>query len=433
MQGFHHQPGGVVGVFEGETFVGAARGEELLHVNQRVGGARQGEGVCVQLGLYTRQYGQVMLFAVGHAIGHDSYLASKQRWCLLTRGIGEGEGTHAVGHDLEGLAAGIDDMIVFGVDELHHASALKGFIGGIAHTGGQGSFVTATQITGHIGLHHQVLMGGGRGFHNGVVHVTGMGGTKELPCGDALGQGEGDAHLSIAVGAQGGIEEGGLRQVLTQSDVQGDTRRGDLLPLVSGDDDDSTCSPCSVDTGGVTATESGHFNDGIGGDAADVINNLSVNDIQGLADVGTCVAFYDGYCELHTRYASRQIALLLSAIAHHDHFFQCIGIFFHYNIYGVRDYMQGLRLVADIGKGETTAGRSHQLIVAVDVGHRAYAGAYYHDGGSDEGLAIGIDHLTANRNSLPKIADTEIQPTHDKFFFLGMFNMDIVVRGIQLL
>lgn len=117
-----------------------------------------------------------MLFAVAHAIGHDGYLASKQRWCLLSGGIGEGEGTHAVGQYLEGLPAGIYDTVIIWVDELHHAGTLERLVGIIANTGGQGGFVTATQITGHIGLHHQVLMGCGGGFYDGMVHVTGMGG-----------------------------------------------------------------------------------------------------------------------------------------------------------------------------------------------------------------------------------------------------------------
>ena len=76
--------------------------------------------------------------------------------------------------------------------------------------------VTIANKARHIGLHHHLLLSHGEGIDGGSIEVAVVYEALELPRGHRLGQTEADGDVALGIGLQGGIEEGGLVEVLAQ-------------------------------------------------------------------------------------------------------------------------------------------------------------------------------------------------------------------------
>ena len=79
--------------------------------------------------------------------------------------------------------------------------------------------VAHTDKARHVGLNHHVLLGHSLALYVAIQHVGTIGHTHESPCGQTLGQRELHHHLTLLVGRQLRITEGGLVQVLAHLHV----------------------------------------------------------------------------------------------------------------------------------------------------------------------------------------------------------------------
>ena len=161
-----------------------------------------------------------MLFAVREAVagGHD--FADEQRIVLLGL-IAEGDAGRPLRLGGEGLLLFVDGGVGLGVDERQSGLAADGMVGGVEDAGRQLCLVAHADKAWHVGLNHDVLLGHGLGTDVAVQHVGGVGNAHESPRGQTFGQREAEHHLSVLVGLQGGIAEGGLLQVFAHLHLLG--------------------------------------------------------------------------------------------------------------------------------------------------------------------------------------------------------------------
>ena len=109
---------------------------------------------------------------------------------------------------------------------MHHALALLQLVADITDGGSQYSLVARTQEARQVELRHQVLTGFYLLAQVGIHHVLRVSHTHKVPTRQALGQGEGNAHLSVLVRTKLRIEEGRLIEVLAHRHSDGLLRFG---------------------------------------------------------------------------------------------------------------------------------------------------------------------------------------------------------------
>ena len=161
------------------------------------------------------EYGQVVSLTIAEALARCGDTAN-------------GDGGQFVGLDSEvdrlGFFRRQQEVVFFRVErlhggwvyQLHFCLAFHFLLGGVAEAGGEHAFVSLAQEAGHVGLYHHVLACHDLSIYHAVTHVLVMGDAHHAPCSDALGQGEAQGDMALAVCFQVGIEEGSLLQVLPQ-------------------------------------------------------------------------------------------------------------------------------------------------------------------------------------------------------------------------
>ena len=82
--------------------------------------------------------------------------------------------------------------------------------------------VISTDETRQVGLYHHGFLGYHLIVAQAIAHLLVVSQGHELPCGDALRQGELQAHVAIVIGHEVGEEEGGLVEVVAQRSRRAD-------------------------------------------------------------------------------------------------------------------------------------------------------------------------------------------------------------------
>ena len=214
VEGLHHEPRGVVGVFHGE--VGLSVGERL-QVDGLRSGSRLREGHRVGDVFAVGENRQVVLLSVACRLG----VGDDARHVEVGLQGGNVECHHrrrlVLRSEVELAALLINYFVCGRIDDFQSCLTLCCLVGGVGDGGRELGGVSLADEAGQVGLHHQLLLRHGLALKQSVVHVLVVGQAHEAPCGHALGQTEGELHVALVVGKQGGVEEGRLVEVLAQA------------------------------------------------------------------------------------------------------------------------------------------------------------------------------------------------------------------------
>ena len=101
------------------------------------------------------------------------------------------------------------------------------------------------------------------------------------------------------------------------------------------------------------------------------------------------------FVDADRRNGTRQVGLALRGIAHHHHLGQFGGIFLHRHLHAVLG-RQLLCVEADVGNHQCGTGRHLHLEIAVDVGNDTVRRSLFHNGSTDDGFTLGVNHGTCD-------------------------------------
>ena len=132
-QCLNHEPGRVVGVFDGELLVSAVSGKELVQLERGCALLVQGEGQRVGHQFFIREHRQVMLLAVAETVACGGNPADEQRMGVVGRKT-EIYGCRTVGIQGEGCFLFSHHTFGVGVNQLQTGRAFERFVGGVEHT-----------------------------------------------------------------------------------------------------------------------------------------------------------------------------------------------------------------------------------------------------------------------------------------------------------
>ena len=218
-QRLDHEPGRIVGIFDGESIIALLDGEQLVNVYRLRSGLYLTECHRIHNFLLVGKDGEIVLFTIAEVVTFYHHAADKysRRFIADDRlGIERECGSDGFFRfDGDILRLREYNFLILGVDKLHGQLAVLCFFGGVRNSTTKLRMISGPHEAWHVGHHHQCLLRNGFIFMKAIVHRFVMRKAHKLPSRYTFRERKAKTYMALVVRFQSRIEESRFVEILS--------------------------------------------------------------------------------------------------------------------------------------------------------------------------------------------------------------------------